>query len=71
MTIRNAAIVVAMVFGVSVWAWSRPCSQVAPAPTPQTILTADASAGGGNQDDALARYRCNQSRHWRQVAIGN
>ena len=31
----------------------------------------EGATAGGTHDDAEARYRSNQSRHWRHVAIGN
>lgn len=72
MSIRNAVLGLAVVFGASVWAWCRPGGKEAQAQGAEAVVSADtASAGGGTRDDALARYRSNQARHWRQVAIGN
>jgi hypothetical protein len=72
MTIRNAALGLAVVFGLSVWSWCRPSGPEAKARGADVIRAAgDEGVGnGGNRDEALARYRANQSRHWRQVAIG-
>ena len=34
------------------------------------ITVDDAECEGGNHDEALQRYRCNQSRHWRHMVVG-
>lgn len=74
MTLRNAVIGLAVVFGVSVWSWCRPCGSQAHAQAqgPEVVYAAtDPEVGpGGNRDEAAARYRGNQCRHWRQVAMG-
>ena len=72
MTIRNAALGLAVVFGLSVWSWCRPSGTEAKARGANVVHSADESGvgAGGNRDEAAARFRGNQSRHWRQVAIG-
>jgi hypothetical protein len=71
MTIRNAVLGFALMFSVSVWAWCRPCGPQAQAQGVGTVVPADEESGGGNREEALARYRHNQSHHWRQVALGH
>jgi hypothetical protein len=72
MTIRNAVLGLAVVFGLAVWSWCRPCGGQAHAQGSEVIHAADepGTAAGGNHDEAAARFRSNQSHHWRQVAIG-
>jgi hypothetical protein len=72
MTIRNAALGLAVVFSLSFWAWCRHSGPEAKARGADVIHSAGEPGvgAGGNRDEALARYRANQSRHWRQVAIG-
>jgi hypothetical protein len=72
MTIRNAVLGLAVVFGLAVWSWCRPPGSQAKAQGAEAIYSAgEAGVGsGGNREEAVARYRGNMSRHWRQVAIG-
>lgn len=71
MTMRNVVLGLAVVFSLSVWAWCRPCAKEAQA-QPQgagAVAAGEGAAGDGNHEEAVARYRNNQSRHWRQVAL--
>ena len=72
MTLRNAVLGLAVVFGISVWSACRPGGTSAQAQTADPVLTASeaGSCTGGNHDAAVHRYRTSQSTHWRQVAIG-
>ena len=72
MTLRNAVLGLAVVFGISVWAASR-SGTTAQAQTADPVLAAEAadSASGGSHEAAAHRYRTSQSIHWRQVVIGN
>jgi len=71
MTLRNAVLGLAVIFGFSVWSACRSGGTTAQAQTADPILTADEAdaCGGGNHDAAAHRFRTNQSTHWRQVAI--
>jgi len=71
MTLRNAVLGLAVVFGVSVWSACR-SGTAAPVQNADPVLMASEaeSCEGGNHDAAAHRYRTNQSTHWRQVAIG-
>ena len=73
MTIRNAVLGLAVVFGLAVWSWCRPCGPQAKAQGGEAIHSRDEAGigAGGNHDEAAARFRTNQSRHWRQVALGS
>jgi hypothetical protein len=73
MNLRNAVFGVAAVFGIAVWSWCRPCTTQVQAQGAEAVHSTDeAGVGtGGTRDEAAARYRANQSRHWRQVAMGS
>lgn len=72
MTLRNAVLGLAVVFGVSVWSACRSGTS-AQAQTADPVVSTDeaSSCEGGTRDAAAHRFRTNQSTHWRQVAIGN
>jgi hypothetical protein len=71
MLLRRTFAGVAVLFGLSVWSWTRAddagdhrgADPVRPA-------VASAEHAGGNHDDAAYRFRTSQARHWRQVMIG-
>jgi len=73
MTLRNALLGVGLLFGISLWSWCRPCTGQARAVDLNAVHHAeDREVGtGGNRDEAAARFRSNQARHWRQLAIGH
>ncbi|MBA4065506.1 MAG: hypothetical protein C0501_17680 [Isosphaera sp.] len=69
--LRNTVLGVAAVFGLSVWAWSRPAEVGARAPG-LDVVTAGPAADrpGGTYDEAATHFRSNQAGHWwRQVVI--
>jgi hypothetical protein len=66
MTLRRLTIAMTVVCGLCVWGFAH--SGEAPS-IPDPVRVADGE--GASHDEALARYRTNQSRHWRHVAIGN
>jgi hypothetical protein len=72
MTIRNAVLGLAVVFGLAVWSWCQTGAPQAKAHGAEAVRPGDeAGVGtGGNRDEAAARFRANGSRHWRQVALG-
>jgi hypothetical protein len=70
MQLRRVFVGTAVLFALSVWSWCRgDGSQAQAAPGEVRHATAD-DREGGNHDEAFHRYQTNQSRHWRQVAIG-
>jgi hypothetical protein len=72
MTLRNAVLGLAVVFGISVWSACRSGTSVQAQTADPVISASEAdSCEGGNHDAAAHRFRTNQSTHWRQVAIGN
>jgi len=72
MNLRNVVFGLAAVFAIAVWSWCRPCGSQVQAQGAEAIHSADEAGvgSGGTREDAAARYRSNQSRHWRQVALG-
>ncbi|MBA4186640.1 MAG: hypothetical protein C0467_01340 [Planctomycetaceae bacterium] len=69
MSMRIVALGMALVCGLSVWAWCRPCGNEVHAQGAGQVVPAEGASGGGTQEEALARYRCNGAKHWRQVAL--
>ena len=69
MQLRRVFVGTAVLFALSVWSWSSGPGAQAGHADPVRHETAD-DRDGGNHDDAFRRYQTNQSRHWRQVAIG-
>jgi len=70
MNLRNVILGLTVVSALSAWAWCRPCGKDVHAQSVgDTVVAAEESTTGGNQEEALARYRCNGARHWRQVAL--
>lgn len=60
MTLRRLTVAMMLVCGLCVWGLAH---------------SGDAAAGRGSEDgtrdEAEARYRSNQSGHWRHVTVGN
>ncbi len=67
MNLRIVVLGMAVVCGLSAWMWCRPCASEVKAQSAGSAI--DAELSGGNQIEAVARYRCNGSHHWRQVAL--
>jgi hypothetical protein len=68
--LRNTVLGLAAVFGVSVWAWSRPAEVEARAPGVGVVAADSAARPGGTFDQAASQFRTNQAGHWwRQVVI--
>ena len=68
MTLRRLSFAVLVVCGLCVWGFAHSGDRPAPSTDP---VPADGPGAGGNHDAASARYRANQSTHWRHVAVGN
>lgn len=65
MTLRRLTVAMTLVCGLCVWCFAR--SDEAPALTRGDCAVSE----GGNHDEAEARYRANQSSHWKHVTVGN
>jgi hypothetical protein len=66
MTLRRLTVATLLLCGLCVWGYAHSghtSTPVEPAPAE--------GRANGTHDDAEARYRSNQSRHWRYVALGN
>lgn len=66
MTLRRLTVATMLLCGLGVWGFAHSGESRVADPVP-----ADGRAASGTHDDAEARFRSNQSRHWRHVAIGN
>jgi hypothetical protein len=70
MTLRRLSVAMLLVCGLCVWGFAG-SNEVSPATADADPVHAESGAGeGGTHEDAVARFRGNQSRHWRHVAIG-
>ena len=69
MNFRRMTAALTVACGLGLWGFAR--SNDAPAPVADPVLATSDADEGGTHDDAAARFRANQSRHWRHVAIGN
>jgi hypothetical protein len=68
MTMRRLIAAGLVLSGLSVLSWSRadgdsrcPCDPI--------IAVNPDDCGGGTHDEAMQRYRSNQSRHWRSMVL--
>ncbi|QJW98151.1 hypothetical protein [Frigoriglobus tundricola] len=68
MTLRRLTVTAMIASGLCVWGFAR--SSDTPAREADPVFVETGEAHGGTHDEALARYRTNQSRHWRHVALG-
>jgi hypothetical protein len=68
MTLRRLSVTMTLVCGLCVWGFAHSGDGPAAA---DPVCAADGTDEGGTHDEASARYRANQSTHWRHVAVGN
>jgi hypothetical protein len=66
MSLRRFSIAMLLVCGLCVWGFARSGEEPATHGVHETAEDAD-----DNHDEAAARYRASQCRHWRQLAIGS
>ena len=66
MTLRRLMIALTVVCGLCVWGFARSGDSSA-----DPVRTGDPAGEGGNHDEAEARFRASQTRHWRHVVVGN
>jgi hypothetical protein len=62
MTLRRLTFAMTLVCGLCVWGFAHSGGEPTP-PHP--------AGEGGTHDEAAARYRANQSTHWKHVTVGN
>lgn len=66
MTLRRLTVATMLLCALCAWGFASFDDLHVPEPA-----TSDGRAASGNHDDAEARFRSNQNRHWRHVALGN
>jgi len=71
MSLRRVLIAVALVCGLCVWGFARSGDQPLSAQTVEPIAADAPEDSEEARDEAAARFRTNQPRHWRYVAIGS
>ena len=62
MTLRRLTVAMTLVCGLCVWGFAHSGDE----PT-----SVHAPGEGNSHDEAAARYRANQSTHWKHVTVGN
>jgi hypothetical protein len=67
MTLRRLSVALMIVCGLCVWG----VAHSGDAPAPGAKDADPDRTEGGTHDEAAARFRTNQSTHWRHVAVGN
>ena len=67
MTLRRLTVAMTVVCGLCAWGFARSSETAPPSADPVRVE----GGAGGTRDDGVARFRTNQSRHWRHVAVGN
>ena len=68
MTLRRLTVALTLMGGLGVWGFAYSGDSTSTGFEP---VRAENAEGEGNHDEAEARYRSNQSVHWRHVAVGN
>jgi len=69
MRLRRLSIALSLVSGLCVWGIAH--SSDAPAPSAEAASADRPGSEDGTRTEAAARYRANQSTHWRHVVVGN
>jgi len=67
MTLRRLTVAMTVLCGLCVWGFARSSDTAGPGAEPVRVE----GGAGATHDEGLSRYRSNQSRHWRHVALGN
>lgn len=68
---RRVLIAVALALGLCVWGFARSTDLPVAAHSLEPIPAEEADPDEEARDDAVNRYRTNQTRHWRYMAVGN
>lgn len=71
MSLRRLTMAVAMVCGLCVWGFANSGDEPARARTADPVTDEAEDDECDTRDEAAARYRANQSNHWRYVAVGS
>ena len=71
MSLRRMSMAGAVVCGLCVWGFAGPDDESARARGAASVHAEAEGDEGDNRDEAAARYRANQSRHWRHMAVGS
>lgn len=71
MSLRRVSMAGAVVCGLCVWGFAGPDDEPARARGAAPVQAEVKDDEGDNRDEAAARYRANQSGHWRHVAAGS
>ena len=69
MTMRRLFVGMLILSGLSLLSWVRADNSSAPSCC-EPVCAIEADTGTTSHDEALQRFRTNQSRHWRQIMIG-
>ena len=67
MTLRRLTVALLVAGGLCIWGFAHSSEKHSTASDPVLVEGGE----GSTHDEGAARYRANQSRHWRHVAIGN
>ena len=70
MTMRRLFALGLVLSGLSIIPWVRADGSAQPACCEPIVAVDGDECEGGTHDEALQRYRCNQSRHWRHMVVG-
>jgi hypothetical protein len=70
MTMRRLLAGSLVLTGLSVLSWVRADGSPQQSCCEPIVAVEADECTGGNHDEAVQRYRCNQSRHWRNMLIG-
>jgi hypothetical protein len=68
MTLRRIAFATIILCGLGVWVLASSSNSSAPSLEP---VSAENEHGSGNHDEAAARFRTNQTNHWKHIVVGN
>lgn len=70
MTMRRLLALGLVLSGLSILPWVRADGSAEPSCCEPIAATEASECQGGTHDEAVQRYRTNQSRHWRNMVVG-
>ena len=71
MTMRRLFVGAMILTGLSVLSWVRADGTPTRSCSEPIIAVEPEACTGGNHDQAVQRFRTNQTRHWRQMVVGS